>query len=287
MKFDDYKQIIEKKLEEYLEIKYPEKIYESMKYSVLNGGKRLRPVMLLETLRMISGDYVLGLSSACAVEMLHCQSLIHDDLPCMDNDDYRRGKLTNHKVFGEATAVLAEDALLSFAPQIMMNYSNVDATVKTKILNEFFNAAGVYGIISGQIMDLDSEGKNIPYETLSYIHSKKTSALFECAIRIGAILGNANENLLKELTKFAQYFGMAFQISDDIIDETQTFEVLGKTPKKDEKASKATFVKFFGMEQSKIKLGYYCERCCDILESNKFKSKIFMELIESIKMRIK
>lgn len=285
MKFEDYKKIIEKKLYEYLEIKYPEKIYESMRYSVLNGGKRLRPVMLLETLKMITGDYILGLPSACAVEMLHCQSLIHDDLPCMDNDDYRRGKLTNHKVFGESTAVLAGDALLSFAPQIMLNYSNVNETIKLKILNEFFNASGVYGIIAGQVMDLDSEGKNISYETLSYIHTKKTSALFECAVRIGAILGGVEDNLLNELTKFAQYFGMAFQISDDIIDETESFEVLGKTPKKDEKASKATFVKFFGIDESKIKLNYYCERCCDILESNRFKSKIFMELVDSIKMR--
>lgn len=285
MKFEDYKKIIEKKLDEYLELKYPEKIYESMRYSILNGGKRLRPVMLLETLKMITGDYILGLPSACAIEMLHCQSLIHDDLPCMDNDDYRRGKLTNHKVFGESTAVLAGDALLSFAPQIMLNYSNVNETIKLKILNEFFNAAGVYGIIAGQVMDLDSEGKNISYETLSYIHTKKTSALFECAIRIGAILGCVEDNLLNELTKFAQYFGMAFQISDDIIDETKSFEVLGKTPKKDEKASKATFVKFFGIDESKIKLNYYCERCCDILESNKFKSKIFMELVDSIKMR--
>ena len=286
MKFEDYKKIIEKKLDEYLEIKYPEKIYKSMRYSVLNGGKRLRPIMLLETIKMITGDYIIGLPSACAIEMLHCQSLIHDDLPCMDNDDYRRGKLTNHKVFGESTAILAGDALLSFAPQIMMNYSNVDETSKIKILNEFFNAAGVYGIISGQIMDLDSEGKDISYETLSYIHSKKTSALFECAIRIGAILGGVEGNLLNELTKFAQYFGMAFQISYDIIDETQSFEILGKTPKKDKKASKATFVKFFGMDESKIKLNYYCERCCDILESNKFKSKIFMELVNSIKMRV-
>lgn len=285
MKFEDYKKIIEKKLDEYLEIKYPEKIYESMRYSVLNGGKRLRPVMLLETLKMITGDYIIGLPSACAIEMLHCQSLIHDDLPCMDDDDYRRGKLTNHKVFGESTAVLAGDALLSFAPQIMLNYSNVNETIKLKILNEFFNAAGVYGIIAGQVMDLDSEGKDIPYETLNYIHTKKTSALFECAIRIGAILGGVEDNLLNELTKFAQYFGMAFQISDDIIDETESFEVLGKTPKKDEKASKATFVKFFGIDESKIKLNYYCERCCDILKSNQFRTEIFMELVDSIKMR--
>ncbi len=286
MEFEDYKKIIEKKLNEYIKIDYPQKIYESMRYSVLNGGKRLRPVMLLETLNMISGSYEKGIPASCAIEMLHCQSLIHDDLPCMDNDDYRRGKLTNHKVFGESTAILSGDALLSFAPQIIIKYSDIEESLKVNVLNEFFNAAGVNGIIAGQIMDLDSEGKDISYETLLYIHTKKTSALFECAIRIGAMLANADDSLLIELTKFAQCFGMAFQISDDIIDETKSFEVLGKTPKKDEKSSKATFVKFFGLDESRNKLGYYCQKCCDILESNRFESKIFKELIKNIEMRV-
>ena len=165
--FDGLKKLIDEHLEKYMPVKYPEKIYEAMRYSLLAPGKRLRPVLTMETARIFNVSPEEILPSACAVEMLHCQSLIHDDLPCMDNDDYRRGRLSNHKVFGEDIATLAGDALLSYAPQIIIEKTpkSVNNSIIIKILNEFFKAAGVDGIISGQVVDMESENKEITKET--------------------------------------------------------------------------------------------------------------------------
>ncbi|MGN0015635.1 MAG: polyprenyl synthetase family protein, partial [Candidatus Gastranaerophilaceae bacterium] len=159
--FNYFKNIIEKKLDEFLQIKYPEEIFESMKYSLTAGGKRLRPVITLEVCKMVSGNYENAIPTACAIEMLHTQSLIHDDLPCMDNDDFRRGKPTNHKAFSESTAVLAGDALLSFAPKLIIDKTPAEVSSENilKVLREFFIAAGVDGIIAGQVVDIDSENK--------------------------------------------------------------------------------------------------------------------------------
>ncbi len=232
---------VNEKLDEYLQIVYPEEIFKAMKYTLMLPGKRLRPVMCLETARILGADYKKALPAACAIEMLHVQSLIHDDLPCMDNDDYRRGKPSNHKVFGEANAVLAGDALLTFAPQIILKYTkNQELTLK--ILDEYFKYAGAYGVIAGQIVDIESE-KSIktisnPIKTLEYIHSHKTADLFRLAIRTGAIIGGADEQQLQEMTTFAEKLGIAFQISDDILDEISTFEEMGKTIGKDKNAEK-------------------------------------------------
>ena len=156
MKMNDYIELIDKKLEEFMPVEYPENIFKSMKYTVTLPGKRLRPVMCLETCRMFGGNYEDALPTACAIEMLHAQTLIHDDLPCMDNDDFRRGKPTNHKVFGEAIATLAGDALLTFAPQIILTHSkNLGADKLIKIMNEYFHAAGAYGVIAGQVVDIN------------------------------------------------------------------------------------------------------------------------------------
>ena len=250
-KIKEYKEAVNKKLDEYLKIQYPEEIWESMRYSVLAGGKRIRPVLTLETCNVLSGSYEKALPAACAIEMLHCQSLIHDDLPCMDNDDYRRGKLTNHKVFGESTAVLAGDALLSFAPQMIIQHTVCDDSVKLKILEEFLINAGAEKLIAGQVVDIASEGKQISKETLDFIHKNKTGALFKLSLRIGAILGGADEKILTALTEFAEKLGLAFQISDDILDETATIETLGKTPHKDKAAGKVTYLSFYGMEEAK------------------------------------
>ena len=283
-KISFYIKLIEKKLDEYIPIEYPEKIWESMRYSVLAGGKRLRPILCLEACNIISGNYENAIPTACAIEMLHSQSLIHDDLPCMDNDDYRRGKLTNHKVFGESTAVLAGDALLSYAPQIIIQKTpkTIDNSVILKVIEEFLINAGASKLIGGQIVDIDSEGKQINRETLDYIHQNKTGALFKLALRTGAILGNADENKLNALTLFAEKLGLAFQIMDDILDVTSTIEELGKTPGKDAKEGKVTYVSFYGLEESKKLLSSLCDEACAILKKNNIESDVFINIVNSI-----
>lgn len=284
IKFNEYRKLIEEHLDKYIEVIYPESIYESMRYSLLAGGKRLRPILALETSSLFNVPVESVLPASCAIEMLHCQSLIHDDLPCMDNDDYRRGKLSNHKVFGEATATLAGDAFLSYAPKLI-----IDKTPKTimpevllKVLNEFFIAAGVDGIISGQIVDIDSEKKKISKETLSFIYEYKTAKLFKLAVRTGAIIGGASAGLLEVLTKFAEYYGHAFQIYDDILDVTSTLEELGKTPGKDAEVEKSTYVTMYGLKEAKKQALFLCTQAYDILKSNNINSLILNGVVSEI-----
>ena len=285
---EEYKKIIEKKLDEYIPVKYPEKIWESMRYSVLAGGKRLRPIMTLEACRVLSGTYEQALPAACAIEMLHSQSLIHDDLPCMDNDDYRRGKPTNHKVFGESTAVLAGDALLSYAPQIILQKTpkTVSSQTLLRVIEEFVVAAGAEKLIAGQVVDIDSEGKQISKETLNFIHDNKTAALFKLSLRTGAILAGADEEKIQCLTRYAEKLGLAFQIMDDILDVTSTLEELGKTPGKDEKEGKVTYISFYGLEESKKQVSFLCKEACDILDNNNIDSKVLKSIAKSINERV-
>ena len=287
-KFDEYKKLVEKKLDEYIPVKYPEKIWESMRYSVLAGGKRLRPVMALETCRVLCGTYEHAVPTACAIEMLHSQSLIHDDLPCMDNDDYRRGKLTNHKVFGESTAVLAGDALLSFAPQVILQNTpkTISSDTLLNVLEEFVVAAGAEKLIAGQVVDIDSEGKQISEETLNFIHENKTGALFKLSMRTGAILAGAEEEKLKAVTDYAEKIGLAFQIMDDILDVTSTLEELGKTPGKDAQENKATYVSFYGIETSKKQVASLCKQACDILKEHGIESDVLQAIADSINERV-
>lgn len=287
-KFDEYKKLVEKKLDEYIPVKYPEKIWESMRYSVLAGGKRLRPVMALETCKVLCGTYEHAVPTACAIEMLHSQSLIHDDLPCMDNDDYRRGKLTNHKVFGESTAVLAGDALLSFAPQVILQNTPkiVSSDTLLNVLEEFVVAAGAEKLIAGQVVDIDSEGKQISEETLNFIHENKTGALFKLSMRTGAILAGAEEEKLKAVTDYAEKIGLAFQIMDDILDVTSTLEELGKTPGKDAQENKATYVSFYGIETSKKQVASLCKQACDILKEHGIESDVLQAIADSINERV-
>lgn len=286
--FNYFKEIIEKNLDNFVEIKYPDEIYNSMKYSLNAGGKRLRPVMTLEVCKMLSGNYKDAIPTACAVEMLHTQSLIHDDLPCMDNDDYRRGKLTNHKVFSESTAVLAGDALISFAPSIIIDKTpkNISPQKILQVIREFCAAAGVEGIISGQIADIDSENKKISPETLNFIHEYKTSKLFVLALKAGAIIAGASDKQIKDMENFALAFGHAFQIYDDILDETATLEELGKTPGKDAKAHKATYTSLFGIEKAKCEVKRLCKTCCDILNDNGYNSYILNGIVSDIIERV-
>ena len=288
--------LVNKKLDEYLPVSYPEEIFESMRYSLLAGGKRLRPIMCLEACRVFGGEMEKALPTACAFEMLHTQSLIHDDLPCMDNDMYRRGQLTNHMVFGEAHAVLAGDALLTFAPQVILkNSKKLGAEKLIKIMEEYFQAAGAYGVIAGQVVDIESEklmqafeyGKDdeqLP-EILDYIHTHKTADLFKLALRTGAIIANATEKQIEDITEFGQVLGVAFQIADDILDETSTFEEMGKTMGKDKEEGKLTYTSLYGLEKAKKDLNELIDKCYDILNRNNLKSEVFEQILEKIRIK--
>ena len=282
----DYIELVNKKLEEFMPISYPEDIFKAMKYTVTLPGKRLRPVMCLESCRVFGGNYEDAIPAACAIEMLHAQTLIHDDLPCMDNDDFRRGKPTNHKVFGEANAVLAGDALLTFAPQTILKYSNLAPETLVKVFAEYFQAGGAYGVIAGQVVDIESEKGNVTGDkasTLEYIHTHKTADLFKLALRTGAIIAGASEEQINAITEFGQKLGVAFQIADDILDETSTFEEMGKTLGKDKAAGKLTYVSLYGLEKSKQDLNLLIDDCKNILINKNIYSEIFEQILDKIK----
>lgn len=283
-KFNEIRKSVEEYINNYVKVLYPEKIYESMRYSLLAGGKRLRPVMAIESASLFNVPFENIIPSACAIEMLHCQSLIHDDLPCMDNDDFRRGKPSNHKVYGEAIATLAGDALLSYAPKLIIDKTpkTVDSEIIIKILNEYFIAAGVDGIISGQVVDIESENKTITAEILNYLHEYKTARLFKLAVRIGAIMGKAEKNILNALTEYAGLYGHAFQIYDDILDATATLEQLGKTPGKDANSGKSTYVTMYGLAEAKKQTLFLCNKAYDILKENRINSKILHGVLVDI-----
>lgn len=280
--------LVDEYLDKYLPVSYPEDIFKAMKYTLSLPGKRLRPVMCLETARMLGGDMMKAMPAACAIEMLHVQSLIHDDLPCMDNDDFRRGKPSNHKVFGEANAVLAGDALLTFAPQTIIEKSEgLSPEQLVRILYEYTKFAGAYGLIAGQVVDIESEdGKYVksPEETLNFIHLNKTAVLFRIAVRCGAIIANASEEVIEEMDNFAKKFGLAFQIYDDIMDEISTFEELGKTVGKDKNSGKLTYVSLYGLENAKQKFNSMIKDCCDIID--KYDSKVINEILNKLRDRL-
>lgn len=285
---NDLIELVNKKLDEFMPICYPQKIFKAMKYTVTLPGKRLRPILCLECCRVYGGKIEDAIPTACAIEMLHAQTLIHDDLPCMDNDDYRRGKLTNHMVFGEANAVLAGDALLSFAPQIILkNSKSLGSEKLVKIMEEYCQAAGAFGVIAGQVVDIESEkiysnfddNEQMP-EILNFIHEHKTADLFKLALRCGAIIADADEKQLQAVTDFAQNLGIAFQIADDILDEVSTFEQMGKTLGKDKNSGKLTYVSLYGLDKSKEDLKKYIDICQNILVENNIKSEIFEEILD-------
>ncbi len=280
-------ELINAHLDKYLELRYPNNIWEAMRYSVLAKGKRLRPLIALESARACGGDINNVLPAACAIEMLHCQSLIHDDLPCMDNDDYRRGQLTNHKVYGEAIAVLAGDALLSLAPRVIIKHTpdSVDKKILLSVLDEFFKAAGAMGIVGGQVVDIQSENREINIETFNYILNHKTGELFKFAARAGALLAGATGEKPDALASYGSKIGYAFQIADDILDVTGTIDEIGKTPGKDSKLNKNTYVSFHGIEKSETDLINICESAKKILMRNKIKSGLLYDIADNIVMK--
>ncbi|MDB9511044.1 polyprenyl synthetase family protein [Kamptonema animale CS-326] len=252
---------VEVALDSAVPVTYPEKIYEAMRYSLLAGGKRLRPILCLATCELLGGTVEMGMPTACALEMIHTMSLIHDDLPAMDNDDYRRGKLTNHKVYGEDIAILAGDGLLAYAFEfIAAQTQNVPPQQVLQVVARLGRAVGAAGLVGGQVVDLDSEGvAEVSEETLNFIHTHKTGALLEACVVCGAILAGAEPTDLQRLSLYAQNIGLAFQIVDDILDITATQEELGKTAGKDVQAGKVTYPSLWGIEESKRRAKHLVE----------------------------
>ena len=226
-------------------------LMRAMEYSLMAGGKRLRPILLMAAADAINGKGEKYLQVACALEMIHTYSLIHDDLPAMDNDDYRRGKLTNHKVFGEAMAILAGDALLTLAFEVVLRQKNVPTGILFSVLNEISKAAGVAGMVGGQVIDLRSEGVQVDLTTLKLMHMGKTGALFRAAIRCGALLAQAPDKKLDALTIYAENFGLAFQITDDILDVEGDAQILGKPTGSDIKNNNSTYVTLTSLADAK------------------------------------
>ncbi len=250
--------IVDEYMEKFLppEDKYPEIIHKAMRYSVFAGGKRLRPIMVMEACRVFGGDVEKAMPFACAIEMIHTYSLIHDDLPALDNDDYRRGRLTSHKMFGENMAILAGDALLHHAFETMAEACVKMNDIKyTKAMLAIAQGAGINGMVAGQVVDVISEGKEIDKDTLDYIHKNKTAAMIIGALKAGAEIGGASDEEIKNIERVGELVGVAFQIQDDILDVTSTLEELGKPINSDEKNHKVTYATMFGVEDaSKIVL---------------------------------
>src|SRR5205809_5550547 len=256
----------------------PATIHRAMRYSLFAGGKRIRPILCIEAARAAADDCHGVVTAACSMELIHTYSLIHDDLPAMDNDDYRRGKLTNHKVFGDAIAVLAGDALLTLAFRLIADNADLvsDPRVIRDVVAEIADAAGTVGMVGGQVMDIESEGKAISAETLEYIHRHKTAALIRASLRVGARLAGGDAKAVAAITEAGGDLGLAFQIVDDILDVEGSLEELGKTAGSDERKQKATYPGIHGrdasrrqakmlIDRAKERLGVFGQRSAPLL----------------------
>lgn len=274
------KEELENWISEYFKGKgsYNKRVYEAITYSLDAGGKRIRPLLFLLTYMLKNDDYKPVLPIAAAIEMIHTYSLIHDDLPCMDNDDLRRGKPTNHKVFGEAVAVLAGDGLLNEAMNIMFKYcinSDKNAIRACSVISE---SAGVEGMVGGQTVDILSENKKILIDQLYYMHSKKTGALINASIVAGGILGNASEGDMDNLDYYGQKLGLAFQIKDDILDIVGDTEILGKKAKSDLDNHKTTFITAYGLNKCMEMCNSLTGECIEVLDKVKGDTSKLKEL---------
>ena len=263
------------------------RLAESMEYSLMAGGKRLRPILVMAAADAVGARGTDFVQAACGIEMIHTYSLIHDDLPAMDNDDYRRGKLSNHKVFGEALAILAGDALLTQAFEVILRQQGVSAEVLVQVLKEMSIAAGPNGMVGGQVIDMLSEGKRISMEELRKMHMGKTGALFRAAIRSGAILGGASEAKLAALTTYADCFGLAFQITDDILDVVGDEAVIGKPVGSDERNEKSTYVTLTSLEEAKKLAADTVQQALDALEVFGDEAKFLRDLVKMLLERNK
>ena len=272
-------------------LSYPETIAKGMEYAILNGGKRLRPFLLFATLELLNQNIEKGVKSAIALEMIHSYSLVHDDLPALDNDDYRRGKLTTHKVFGEAEGILIGDSLLTHAFYVLSqkNLKFLSSEQIVNIISKTSEYAGINGMIGGQMIDIESENKKIDLETLKYIHSHKTGKLIKLPIEIACIIANVEKDKREVLEEYADLIGIAFQVKDDILDVEGTFEELGKPVGSDIDLHKATYPSILGMEESKKILNDTVEKAKKIIKNNfgEEKGKNLISLADFIKNRNK
>jgi geranylgeranyl diphosphate synthase type II len=254
----EQKALVDEALARYLpgEEHYPPAIFQAMRYSVFAGGKRVRPILAIAAAEALGGTAADVLPVACALECIHTYSLIHDDLPALDNDDYRRGRLTNHKVFGEANAILAGDALLTFAFELMGDARHWPQFVPERVvqvMHEVAYAIGTFGMIGGQVVDLQMEGQDIDLPALQYIHAHKTGALIRTSVRSGGILGGGSPAAVEALTHYGTHIGLAFQIMDDILDVRGDEQLMGKALRKDDARRKATYPRLVGLAESEVR----------------------------------
>ncbi len=289
--FNEYRKLINEHILDYFpEIDYKSNVlYEAIKDGLLPGGKRVRPIFLLAAAKFSGGNVKAALPYACAIEYIHCYSLMHDDLPGIDNDEYRRGKPTTHKVFGEGMAILAGDGLLNAAFEVIckdmfINFDNQkDIKARIKALNEIAKGSGCRGLVAGQAADLDAENKTCSKEMMRYIHVNKTAALIVASIRAGAYLGNATEEKLSDLTIFAEAVGLAFQLKDDLLDVEGDPKITGKSVGAD--VNKCTYIKVFGLEETKKELEQLNKRAKKALEKYGDEALFFNGIIDELARR--
>lgn len=266
----------------------PQVLFDAMRYSVFAGGKRLRPILCISSCELAGGNKNDALKVACAIELIHTYSLIHDDLPAMDNDDLRRGKPTNHKVYGEAIAILAGDALLNYGFEVLIEYALQRPDLYPNILkatNEIAQASGSKGMVAGQVIDLLSENKKISKEELKFMHEHKTGALIKAAIISGAYIGFATDDVIEKLRNYASLIGLAFQIKDDILDIIGNEEEMGKDIGSDTENKKSTFVSIFGLERAKELVDVLTDRALGILNEFGNEGKFLKELTSYMAVR--
>jgi len=251
-------QLVETALDRYLPqaATLPKSLHGSMRYSTFAGGKRIRPILMIAACEAVGGDVQQVLPAACAIEMIHTYSLVHDDLPAMDDDDLRRGNPTNHKVYGEAIAILAGDGLLTEAFILLSNPNcakELSSDARNEVIHLLAKSAGSLGMVGGQVVDMESEGQEIDLPTLEYIHSHKTGALIRAAIECGAVIGGASSDQRQSLVRYGQAAGLAFQVADDILDIVADQELLGKDVGSDQERGKATYPALIGLEESRLR----------------------------------
>ena len=293
--FEDYKAIVNKHLLDFIPVIDNKSIslYDAMKYSLTAGGKRLRPVLLLAACEFAGGDIMEALPYAIAIEYIHTYSLIHDDLPAMDNDDLRRGLPTNHKVYGEAMAILAGDGLLNTAfeamnKDLMMYFDDSGQMAKrVKAAYEIAKGAGCRGMVAGQVSDIEGEDSDISGEMLEYIHINKTGALIKAAIRAGLHMGDADSEMMERMDQYAENLGLSFQIADDILDVVGNADEMGKNVGQDQKDNKNTYTSIFGLDAAYRKLDELSQSALDAIADYYDNAEFFAKLINEMKNRTK
>lgn len=282
----EYKQLLEKELQTQVELlKAPQVIKDAMVYSLKAGGKRIRPLLTFATIDAFNLNPKIGLFAAAAIEMIHTYSLIHDDLPSMDDDDLRRGKPTNHKVFGEAIAILAGDALLTFSFEVISKLPEVSNDIKIKLIQEMAKAAGTEGMVGGQVADMEGEGKALTLEELQYIHIHKTGKLLKFSVVAGALISGANQVQMKHLAEFAHHLGLAFQIQDDILDLEGDQELIGKPVGSDTVNQKSTYPQLLTTQGAKKALDEQIHLAKDSLLKADLNTSLLMEILDLVASR--